>query len=244
MSRLCQLFFIAITVCGLFAGKAEQSSKELVTYIEGARRTGLTDEQIRKNMGAAGWDSRLVDDAFATMAAARPAPQAAATTDLPDGYRLGSGDILQVSVWREPDASVPSVVVRGDGNISLPLIKDVAIAGLPPGEAEKVIATKLARYIHAADVTIIVREIHSQKVYMVGAVRTVGPVQLTGKMTVLQAITQAGGLTDYAKRKKIYVLRTENGKQLKLPFNYEAVIKGEGVDQNILLSPNDTIVVP
>ena len=242
MSRFRHFLLSTATVAVLFA--AEQPPKELVTYIEDARKLGITDDRIRKNMASAGWDSRLVDDAFATAAVGQPAAPAAASTDVPDGYRIGPGDVVQISVWREPDASVPSAVVRGDGNVSLPLIKDVAIAGLTPAEAEKAIAAKLARYINAADVTVIVREIHSRKVYMVGAVRTVGPVPLTGSMTVLQAITQAGGLTDYAKRKQIYVLRTENGKQMKMPFNYEAVINGQGVEQNILLAPNDTVVVP
>jgi polysaccharide export outer membrane protein len=79
---------------------------------------------------------------------------------------------------------------------------------------------------------------------MVGGIKAVGALDLKGEVTVLQAITQAGGLTDYAKRKNIYIMRTENGRQMKLPFNYDAVIKGEKMEQNIILSPNDTIVVP
>ena len=79
---------------------------------------------------------------------------------------------------------------------------------------------------------------------MVGAVRAVGPITLRSRLTVLQAITLAGGLTDYAKRKQIYILRNENGKQVRLGFNYEAVIRGERMEQNVLLEPDDTVVVP
>jgi polysaccharide biosynthesis/export protein len=163
---------------------------------------------------------------------------------LSDDYCIGPGDVLSISVWKEPDASVPSVAVRADGRISLPLIKEVEVAGLKPSEAERMLSAKLGRYIHGADVTIIVSQVNSRKVYMVGGVKTVGAIDLRGQLTVLQALTQAGGLTDYAKRKRIYVLRNENGRQVKLPFNYAAVIKGENIEQNIVLNSNDTIVVP
>ena len=92
--------------------------------------------------------------------------------------------------------------------------------------------------------TVIVVQINSKKIYLTGAVNAKGPLKFTYRMTVLQAISgEAGGLTDYAKRKEIYVLHTENGRQYKLPFNYTAVLKGEHMEQNILLTPGDTIVV-
>lgn len=159
-------------------------------------------------------------------------------------YRIGAGDMLSISIYKEPDASVPEVVVRSDGKVSLPLLKDVEIAGLTPAAAEKLLAEKLARYIHEPDVTVVVRQIHSRRVYVIGAVKAVGPIDLKGDMTVLQALAQAGGLTDFAKKKHIYVLRTENRKQVRIPFNYETAIKGGDVDQNVLLRPNDTVVVP
>ena len=160
------------------------------------------------------------------------------------GYRIGAGDVLQISVWNEPGASVTGAVVRPDGKVTLPLIKETEVLGMTPGELEKVLAAKLNQFIHGADVTVVVREVHSKKIYIVGAVNRVGPVPLLSEMTVLQALAEAGGVTDYAKRKKIYVLRSENGKQLKLPFNYDAVVKGEHIDQNLTLRPDDTIVVP
>jgi polysaccharide export outer membrane protein len=163
---------------------------------------------------------------------------------VPYDYRIGGGDVLQVHVWKEPDASVPSVVVRPDGMISLPLVKDVSVLGLTPKQAEVTIAKELRGFIMDADVTVVVAEINSKKVYLVGALKKEGPVAYTYRMSVMQAISEGGGLTDYAKRKKIYVLRNENGRQSRLPFNYDAVIKGEHMEMNIALLPDDTVVVP
>jgi len=162
-----------------------------------------------------------------------------------DEYQIGEGDVLQVSVWGEPAASVGSVVVRPDGMISMPLIKDVKVAGMTPAEAEKTITELLSKQIRAADVTVIVSGIHSKKVFFVGGgVKKEGPIPYTYKMTIMQGLSEAGGLTDYAKRKKIYVLRNENGRQYKLPFDYDAVLRGEHMELNLPLLPGDTIVVP
>jgi polysaccharide export outer membrane protein len=186
-------------------------------------------------------------------AAAAPAPGSRATTPpsavpkdsgAPLGYRIGAGDVLQINVWHEPEVSVQGVVVRPDGKVTLPLIKEIDVLGQTPAELEHNLATKLASFVNGADVTVVVREIHSKKVYMVGAVNRVGPIALLSELTVLQALAEAGGISDYAKRKKIYVMRTENGKPNKHTFDYDAVLKGEHMEQNILLHPDDTIVVP
>jgi len=161
-----------------------------------------------------------------------------------DEYLIGEGDVLQVAVWGEPTASVQSATVRPDGKISMPLIKDVMVAGQTPAQVEKMIQEQLGKIIRAPDVTVIVAQINSKKIFLVGAVKKEGPLKYTYRMTVLQALSEAGGLTDYAKRKDIYVLHGENGKQYRLPFNYNAVLKGEHMEQNILLSPGDTIIVP
>jgi polysaccharide export outer membrane protein len=162
-----------------------------------------------------------------------------------DEYQIGEGDVLQVSVWGEAAASVPSVVVRPDGMISMPLIKDVKVAGLTPAQAEKTITELLSKQIRAADVTVIVSGIHSKKVFFVGGgVKKEGPIPYTYRMTIMQGLSEAGGLTDYAKRKKIYVLRVENGRQYKLAFDYDAVLRGEHMELNLPLLPGDTIVVP
>ncbi len=162
----------------------------------------------------------------------------------PAGYRIGAGDVLEVNVWKEPEASVQAVVVRPDGKVSLPLVKELDVLGLTPMEMEKILTTKLESAIHGPDVTVVVKEIHSRKIYVVGAVRREGPIPLLEDVTVLQAIGEAGGLNDFAKRNKIYVMRTENGKPTKLFFHYDAVIRGEHTEENIQLLPNDTLVVP
>jgi polysaccharide export outer membrane protein len=161
-----------------------------------------------------------------------------------DEYRIGAGDVLQISVWKEPEASVGSTVVRPDGKVTLPLLKEVDLVGLTPKQAEKLITERLTKFIPEADVTVIVSGINSKKVYMVGAVKKEGPIPYTYRMTVMQAISEAGGLSDYAKRKKIYILRTQNGKEYKLPFDYEAVLRGERMELNVPLLPGDTLVVP
>jgi len=177
----------------------------------------------------------------------QPAPAAspAHPPQQDSSYRIGAGDVLEISVWNEPQASVQSVVVRPDGKISLPLLKEVSAVGLTPMELQQILTGKFDKLIRGADVTVVVKEVHSKKVYLVGQIGHIGPMPLTSDdMTILQAIAEAGGLTPFAKKSKIYVLRIENGKKVKLLFNYDAVVKGEHLEQNITLRPDDTIVVP
>ena len=245
MLKLCGIVLFLAVAAASGANSAEPPPKDLIDYVQHNKKIGTSDDQIRRTALHAGWDPKLVDEAFAAIERAElPDRNESSPASLPDGYRIGAGDVLQISVFREPEASVPAAIVRSDGKISVPLIKEVEVVGLTAPEAERMLSEKLSRYIRNPDVTLIIIQINSRKVYLVGGVKTVGSVDLKGRMTVLQAIAQVGGLTDYAKRKQIYILRTENGKQLKLPFNYDAVIKGEQTEPNIVLSPNDTIVVP
>jgi polysaccharide export outer membrane protein len=163
---------------------------------------------------------------------------------VPDDYQIGAGDILHIGVFHEPDATVQSVVVRTDGKISMPLIKEVSVLGLTPSQLEKQITEQLSKYLTAPDVTVIVTTINSKKVYVIGAVRHEGPLTYTYPMNVLQALIDAGGLSEFAKRKKIYVLRTTDGRTAKLPFDYDAALKGEHMELNVPLMPGDTIIVP
>jgi polysaccharide export outer membrane protein len=236
--------------------------KGLVDYIRSAKTAGLPDSDIQKNAAQAGWQPADIAKAMAGAGApAKAAPRANGKESPPapparrpagevpghgvdDDYRIGAGDIIQISVWKEPDASVASTVVRPDGKISMPLLKDVSVVGLKPRDAEERIAELLAKYINDPDVTVVVNEINSKKVYVVGAVKKEGPLPYTYRMTVIQALSEAGGLTDYAKRKKIYVLRNENGRDFRLPFDYDAVLRGERMELNIALLPGDTLVVP
>jgi polysaccharide export outer membrane protein len=176
---------------------------------------------------------------------AAPAASPAHPAQEDSSYRIGASDVLEINVWNEPQASVQGVVVRPDGKISLPLLKDISVVGLTPMELQQALTAKLDKLIRGADVTVVVREIRSKKVYLVGQIGKNGPMPLTSDdTTVLQAITEAGGPTPFAKKSKIYVLRIENGKKVKLPFNYSAVLKGEHLEQNIVMRPDDIIVVP
>jgi polysaccharide export outer membrane protein len=159
-------------------------------------------------------------------------------------YRIGPGDVLQIDVWKEPDASMAAVTVRPDGMISLAMIGETPAADRTPAELETALAEKYGELIRDPRVTVTVREVTSQRVYLIGEVRREGPVRMVGRLTVLQALAEAGGITDYAKRNRIYILRTSNGRQVKLPFNYGEVVRGQKVEQNVQLFPGDTIVVP
>jgi len=171
------------------------------------------------------------------------APGQRPDADLPT-YRIGPGDVLQIDVWKEPDASNPSVTVRPDGRVSLAMLGELRVAGLTPAELQAILIEKFGALIRDARVTVTVRDANSQKVYVIGEVRREGAVRMVGPMTVLQALAEAGGISDYAKRKQIYILRVVDGRQMRLPFDYEAVVKGQKVGQNVTLLPGDTVVVP
>ncbi len=157
-------------------------------------------------------------------------------------YVIGPEDVLHIAVWREPDLTA-TLPVRPDGKISLPLLNDVQASGLTPQQLAGSLTEKLKKYVADPRVTVVVTQINSKRVYMVGEVFHPGPMPLIANMTVLQALSSAG-LNQFANTKRIYVLRTENGKQQKLPVNYRKLVKGEQIEQNYLLQPGDEIVVP
>jgi polysaccharide export outer membrane protein len=159
-------------------------------------------------------------------------------------YRIGPGDILQISVWKEPDLSVPAIQVRPDGRISVPLLGDVPAAGLGTKELQGSLKAQLAAIVPGADVFVLVKEVRSERAFVIGAVKKEGAVLLMAPMTVLQILAEAGGLTEYAKPGKIQVLRTVAGKQVLLPFDYNAVIRGQNIQQNVVVLPGDTVVIP
>jgi polysaccharide export outer membrane protein len=163
------------------------------------------------------------------------------TTDA--DYKIGPQDVLRIDVWKEPEIS-RITPVRPDGRISLPLLNDVQAAGLTPTQLAGVITDGLKKYITNPQVTVGVTEINSRRVYVTGEVNKPGAFALQSGMTVLQALTSSGGFTQFAKIKGIYVLRTEDGKQVKHPFNYKDVVSGKHPENNIVLQPGDVIVVP
>src|SRR6478672_5203546 len=157
-------------------------------------------------------------------------------------YVIGANDMLHISVWKEPDLT-ESLPVRPDGKISMPLLNDVAASGLTPSQLADSITVKLKKYIADPRVTVVVTAMNSQKIYILGEVLHPGATPLQPNMTVLQALASSG-FSQFANTKGIYILRTENGKQQKVPVHYRELLKGEGINQNIVLRPGDTIVVP
>lgn len=158
-------------------------------------------------------------------------------------YKIGPQDVLRIDVWKE-DQLTRTVPVRPDGKITLPLLNDVQAAGLTPMELADTIRDLLKKYITSPQVSVTVSEINSRRVYVTGEVARAGAYPLLPGMTVLQALSSGGGFTQFARTKNIYILRTENGKQVKYPFNYKEAISGKKPEQNILLQPGDVIVVP
>lgn len=169
-------------------------------------------------------------------AATAQEPQAASD------YVIGADDTLRISVWKEPDLS-ELLPVRPDGKISMPLLNDIPAAGLTPLQLKDSITEKLKKFIADPRVTVVVTAMNSQRIYVLGEVTHTGAMPLLPNMTVLQAISSAG-LTQFANVKAIYILRVLDGKQTKTRFNYKDAIKGRGDQQNIVLKPGDTIVVP
>jgi polysaccharide export outer membrane protein len=174
-----------------------------------------------------------------------------APTDLPSGnaraeaaYIIGPNDVLAINVWKEPEIT-RSLPVRSDGKISLPLIGDVQAAGRTPMQLEEDISARLKDFITNPQVAVIVEQINSQKFNILGQVARPGSFPLTAGTTIVDAIAVAGGFKDFAKKKGVYLLRQNSaGVEQRFNFNYDKFIKEKNTTQNIVLLPNDTIVVP
>ena len=178
--------------------------------------------------------------------AARPAavpPALPAGVTPPPGYVIGPDDQLTVIYWREKDLSA-DVVVRPDGQISLPLLNDIVAAGLTPEQLRVTITQGATKFIEDPTVSVVVKAINSRKVFITGQIGKPGPYPLGGPTSVLQLIATAGGIAEYADKKKIVIVRRENGKETTLRFNYDDVMKGKNLEQNIDLKPGDSIIVP
>jgi len=179
---------------------------------------------------------------------AQPAPAVAPPTvpkgvDLPPGYLIGPEDVLTVVFWRDKEMST-EVAVRPDGKVTLPLVNDIDAAGKTPEQLRAEIAQAASRFVEEPTVTVVVKTINSRKVYITGMIGKSGAYPLTGPTTVLQLISMAGGLNEFADSKNIIVTRVENGQQVALKFNYNEVRKGKKLQQNIELRPGDSVVVP
>lgn len=179
-----------------------------------------------------------------------PAPQAAkppvpvpAGATVPADYVIGPEDVLTIVFWREKDLS-SDVIVRPDGRISLPVLQDVHAAGLTPEQLRDVLTKTAERFVEDPNVTVVVKEINSRRVFITGQVTKPGPYNLNAPTTIVQLIAMAGGLLEYADGKNIVIMRTENSNPVSYRFNYKEVIERKNLKQNIALKPGDTVLVP
>ena len=189
-------------------------------------------------------DSGAKESAKATPLPPTDTPASRVTAVKPDSYVIGVGDGLSVNVWKEPELS-KQVPVRPDGVITLPLIGEIKAVGLTPNQLQEQITAALSKVMSDPQVVVMVEAVNSLSFNIMGNVYKPGYYPLGRPITVLDAIGLSGGFKDFAKQKKIYILRTgANGKQEKLKFNYKEVIKGRNMAQNIIIEPRDIIVVP
>jgi polysaccharide export outer membrane protein len=159
-------------------------------------------------------------------------------------YIIGPADRLRIDVWQNDKLQLPEVPVRPDGKITVPLLDDVQAAGLTTDELKNVLTEKLAEYIQTPTVTVVVLQPLSKRAYVLGEVRSAGPISLGAEMSVLDAITAAGGFTPFANKSKVRILRRIDGKELDYTFNYDAFVAGRAPGTNVLLHPGDTVLVP
>ncbi|HEX4020246.1 MAG TPA: polysaccharide biosynthesis/export family protein [Acidobacteriaceae bacterium] len=170
-------------------------------------------------------------------------PSVSASATIGPDYKIGVSDVLAINVWKEPDIS-RSLSVRPDGFITLPLIGDIKAAGKTPNGLRDALVIALRKYIDSPQVTVIVTEARSQRFNVLGQVTRPGAYALNNGTGVLDALAIAGGLREFAKKNKIYVLRVVNGERMRIPYNYKAVLSGKSDSSELLLQAGDTVVVP
>ena len=161
----------------------------------------------------------------------------------PADYLIGVEDVLTLIYWREKDLSAEAVV-RPDGRISLPLVNDIQAAGLTPEQLRLNVTKAAEKFVQDPSVTVVVKQINSRRVYVTGMISKPGPYPLGGPTTVMQLIAMAGGVNEYADAENITILRNEEGRQSSIRFNYEDIKNRRRLEQNILLKPGDTVVIP
>ncbi|MGA3126635.1 MAG: polysaccharide biosynthesis/export family protein [Candidatus Korobacteraceae bacterium] len=167
---------------------------------------------------------------------------AAAAAAADKDYVIGADDVLHISVWKEPEMTV-TLPVRTDGKISMPLINEVVAAGMTPYALQQEITKRSSEFVARPQVTVIVTEVHSKKVYVVGEVLHPGTYSFSSGLTALQALTTAGGLNQFANAKRIVVLRKQGSSGVTLRFDYNAVVRHNDLKADIDLKPGDTIIV-
>ena len=180
------------------------------------------------------------EDGKDAVSAKQPQGEVAADSDR---YVIGPEDVLFIHVWKE-EALSRTVPVRMDGKISMPLIDEIQAAGLTPLQLKEVLVEKLKEFVEAANISVIVMEANSFKVYVSGQVKAPGVYRIRSETTLLQIIPMAGGFTDWANQKKILIIRKENGEDKRITVNYKKIVKGDDPGSNAVLKAGDTIIVP
>ena len=160
-----------------------------------------------------------------------------------ENYIIGSEDILYIHIWKEEHLS-RTVPVRRDGIISLPLVDEIKAEGLTPLQLKEILAQRFKEFIGEPNITVMVMEANSFKVYVSGQIKNPGVYRLRSETFLLQIIPMAGGFTDWANQKKILIIRKEGGKEKRITVNYKKIVKGEDLGSNIILKAGDTIIVP
>ena len=165
--------------------------------------------------------------------------------EAPQKYFIGSRDVLKITVWNHPDLSVESVSVRVDGKISFPLLDDVQAQGLTPTELKAILTERLVEYVTSPHVTVIVVTMNSKLIYVIGEVARQGALPFSHRIRVIDVLAQAGGFNQFAAKRRVKIIREYNGDvPLEFVFDYEEFVRGENIEQNILLMPGDRIVIP
>jgi len=212
-------------------------------FINAVALFGITGAAVLPAQAQGGNLKSSNTDNAKTSDTARPSEPVKMADIVPSEYIVGESDVIRVNVWKEPEVS-QTVVVRTDGNISLPLINEVRVSGMTPIQIQNMVAEKLKNFLNNPQVTVTVTDIRSKRAFITGEVVRPGTYALNAQTTILQLIAQAGGFTPFAKKDGIVVLRTEEGKQSRLKFKYKEVVQGKKTEQNIALHPGDTVVVP
>ena len=158
-------------------------------------------------------------------------------------YHIGPGDVLEISVWKD-DALSREIVIPPDGILSFPLIGDVNVANMSVAQIRDVIRKKLSEYIPDASVSVIIKQINSLKAYVIGQVKNPGEFPITMETRVMQLLSRAQGVTPFASERDIHILRYGGNKIEKINFDYKEVLKGNNLEQDIVLKPGDVLVVP
>jgi polysaccharide export outer membrane protein len=159
-------------------------------------------------------------------------------------YVIGASDRLRIDVWQNDKLSLSDVPVRPDGKITVPLLDDVQASGLTTDELKSVITQELAEFVENPTVTVVLLAPNSKRAFVLGEVRSPGPVPLSAETRVLDAITSAGGFSTFAKKSQVRVLRYVDGRELEYRFDYDAYVDGDAPGTNVVLRPSDTVLVP